>query len=220
MLSEDVDETDDASGARSSPILVTILSEDNQYDDMSPSSSSPYHHHHHHLSSSPAVTPLLPELCVTEPEDLFQFQDLDTNTTESNDRLFEDEDNEYIPVSTSPASKQYLSTLEEETSSPSSSYSLRPRMSKISPRRLSLSLAESFNQLEIPFKPRRKASAPVVSSFDERDVDRVKMEFINMREVRLNNLKTTCQCVPELEMVPFNVIFPTITYLSSLPTNN
>ena len=74
MLTEDTDETDDAGAARarSSPILVTLLSDNDE--DMSPCSSSPFY-----FPSSPTAAPMLPEVCVTEhEEDLFQFQDLDT----------------------------------------------------------------------------------------------------------------------------------------------
>ena len=102
------------------------------------------------------------------------------------------EDDEYISVSSSPT-KKYLNPSEEQSSSPQSS-GFKPKMSKISPRRLSLSLAESFNQLEIPFKPKWKASAPVVSSFDEKEIDAMKLDLVK-REVRYV-LKTSLHVSP------------------------
>ena len=57
-------------------------------------------------------------------------------------------------------------------------------MSLISPRRLSVSLVESLGQLDIPFKQKRKVSAPVISSIDQETVDSMKLRFISKKEVR------------------------------------
>ena len=91
--------------------------------------------------------------------------------------MFEDEYEDYIPVSVSSTSPL----------SPS-----KPRMPRISPRRLSLSLAESFNSLEIPFKPRRKSSVPATPSSvavtpDTREMDHAKLNYFARREVGVHH---------------------------------
>ena len=80
---------------------------------------------------------------------------------------------------------------EPELSS-SSSYTRSRRMSlisplpmpRISPRRLSVSLVESLGQLDIPFKQKRKVSAPVISSVNQETVDNMKLRFISKKEVK------------------------------------
>ena len=91
--------------------------------------------------------------------------------------MFEDDYADYIPVtisSTSPVSPS------------------KPRMPRISRRRFSLSLAESFNQLEIPFKPRRKSSVPATPSSvavtpDTREMDHAKLNYFARREVGVHH---------------------------------
>ena len=61
--------------------------------------------------------------------------------------------------------------------------SYRSRMSLISPRRLSVSLVESLGQLDIPFKQKRKVSAPIVSPIDQETMETMKLKFINKKEV-------------------------------------
>ena len=101
-------------------------------------------------------------------------------------KIFED-DEDYIPVTVSSKS----SKLSPDPSSPLSS---KPRIPRISPRRLSLSLAESFNQLEIPFKPRRKTSVPAtpsscaVSPESWETADTAKLKYFSKREVRIEQL--------------------------------
>ena len=57
-------------------------------------------------------------------------------------------------------------------------------MPRISPRRLSVSLVESLGQLDIPFKQKRKVSAPVISSVNQETVDNMKLRFISKKEVK------------------------------------
>ena len=61
----------------------------------------------------------------------------------------------------------------------SSSY--KSRMSLNSARRLSVSLVEGL--LDIPFKQKRKTSAPIVSPIDQETVDNMKLKFMNKKEV-------------------------------------
>ena len=90
--------------------------------------------------------------------------------------MFEDDYEDYIPVtisSTSPVSPS------------------KPRMPRISRRRFSLSLAESFNQLEIPFKPKRKSSVPATPSSvavtpNTCEMDNAKLNYFARREVGAN----------------------------------
>ena len=95
--------------------------------------------------------------------------------------MFEDDYADYIPVtisSTSPVSPS------------------KPRMPRISRRRFSLSLAESFNQLEIPFKPRRKSSVPATPSSvavtpSTWEMDNAKLNYFARREV-----ENYCEFIP------------------------
>ena len=92
-----------------------------------------------------------------------------------------------------------LSPTTPDQSSPLSiSSGMRPRMSKISPRRLSISLAESFNQLEIPFKPKRKSSVPVIPTFERKEVDKMKLQFWSKKEVNQQNSVLTIFTVASL----------------------
>ena len=175
----------------SSPIMVMVDPETRGTPDMSPLSQvvtpSP--------SPSPAPSPgmtELPEVRVTESEDVFEFAEIETSRSlcqlqsetdwkqilfrTERSRMFEDDYEDYIPVSRSSASQLPPS---------------KPRMPRISPRRLSLSLAESFNQLEIPFKPRRKTSVPASPSSvavtpDTREADHAKLNYFARREVGVN----------------------------------
>ena len=138
--------------------------------------------------SSPARH--LPEVCVTEEEehlDIFQMTDygtprydslsadLGTHLMTRGDELggmLEEEDH----YSSSVRSRL---TPEPETSQ-SSSY--KSRKSLLSARRLSVSLVEGL--LDIPFKQKRKSSAPVFCPIDQEAVDNMKLKFINRKEVK------------------------------------
>ena len=153
--------------------------------------------------ATPSVSPHLPEVCVTDMEDQDLFQMTDFGTP----RLVKLRINfflidEIIPVR---SDDMYGSLEEEEEDFPtrrnrltpepelpsSSSYKTR-RMSlispipksRISPRRLSVSLVESLGQLDIPFKQKRKVSAPVISSVDQKTVDNMKLRLIRKKEVK------------------------------------
>ena len=112
--------------------------------------------------------------------------------------MFEEEEEESVPTlggNNTRYGKLSPSTPEQSSSSPlSTSSGMRPKMSKISPRRLSLSLAESFNQLEIPFKPKRKSSVPVVPTFEQKDVETMKLQFWSKKEVKKFKILSNSNC--------------------------
>jgi len=130
------------------------------------------------FTPSPSPSPMIPELLVTESDDMFQFSELETIRSDNQKRPDQDED-DYIP-------SQLLSSRPLEQSLSTSS-GAKQRLSKISPRRLSLSLAGSFNQLEIPFKAKRKTSVPSVPTTESNnndldEVDNVKLQILNRKE--------------------------------------
>ena len=98
--------------------------------------------------------------------------------------MYGEEEEESVPTLGGHTRYGKFSPTSLDQSSPlSTSSGVRPRISKISPRRLSLSLAESFNQLEIPFKPKRKSSVPVVPTFEPKEVDAMKLQYWSKKEV-------------------------------------
>ena len=111
----------------------------------------------------------VPSVCVSETRDIFNFREFGSPTkSDISARGFE------INMQ-----KQRL-TPEPETPPICNP---RQRKSLISPRRLSVSLVESFGQLDIPFKPKRKSSAPVFPVLDSEAIAHLKQKYNNIKEV-------------------------------------
>ena len=124
------------------------------------------------LSASPS--PLVPSLCVSESRDVFTFREFNSPTrsdsgSKASDFMMQNQrstpEPEAVPVTPQSTNSKIRKPL-------------------ISPRRLSVALVESVGQLDIPFLPKRKSSAPVCRDLDQENVARLKQKYNDIREVR------------------------------------
>ena len=162
-----------ASPLDNSPVMLDCDTVDGDIGNISRLSSPPRH---------------LPEVCVTEEEehlDIFQMTEYGTPRYVLSRQIWKllltrgeelcgqlEEDDFY----SSPGRSRLTPEPEQSQSS-----SYKSRRSLLSARRLSVSLVEGL--LDIPFKQKRKTSAPIFCPIDQETVDNMKLKFINKKEV-------------------------------------
>ena len=119
-------------------------------------------------------SPVPPVVCPSERRDIFNFRGLGSPS-----RL----GSQGSPVKSDPSGPDLNMQRQRLTPEPDTAPGHRQKKSLISPRRLSVSLVETFNQLDIPFKSKRKFSAPVCSSLDSESINHLKQHYSHKIEV-------------------------------------